>query len=219
MATIDHLRREYGKGALREEGVAPDPFEQFRRWFDDAVALESVDWFEPNAMTLATCGKDGVPAARVMLLKGFDDRGFVFYTNYASEKGRHLEENPVASLLFHWAPLERQVRITGPVERVSRDESEAYFARRPRSSQVGAAASTQSSVVPGRPFLEERFAELEKLYEGQDVPKPLTWGGYRVAPDRFEFWQGQASRLHDRLVYTRDAAAASGGWKIERLAP
>lgn len=215
MSTIQEMRREYGKGALRESDVAASPFEQFQRWFSDAVASNKGDWFEPNALSLATCGKDGVPSVRIVLLKDFDERGFVFYTNYASEKGRHLAENPVASLLFHWPDQERQVRITGDVTKVSREETEAYFSRRPRTSQIGASASTQTATVPDRAFLEERFAELDKLYEGKPVPTPAEWGGYRVSPRQIEFWQGQASRLHDRLLYTREGNA----WKIVRLSP
>lgn len=212
---VQDMRREYGKGPLLERDVDADPVEQFRRWFADATGIGG-EAFEPNAMTLATCGKDGVPAARIVLLKEFGPRGFVFYGNYGSEKGRHLAENPVAALCFFWAPLERQVRVVGGVEKTGREEAEAYFHSRPRGSQIGAVASRQSTPLTDRDALDAKMAELTRRYEGQEVPMPDDWGGWRLTPWRFEFWQGQRSRLHDRIVYTRDG---SGSWKIERLAP
>ena len=215
--SIQDMRREYGKGALREEDVAPDPLAQFQRWFDEAVQAADGKRIEANAMTLATCGRDAMPSARIVLLKEFDERGFTFYGNYGSRKGRDLAENPAAALLFHWIDLERQVRINGTVGKVSREEAEAYFHKRPRGNQLGAAASHQSRPAPSRQHLEERFAELDKLYEDQkNIPMPDEWGGWRLSPDRFEFWQGQASRLHDRIVYTR---RDDGGWTIGRLSP
>lgn len=209
---IDALRREYIAAGLREEDAAADPLEQFGRWFDEALAAEVP---EVTAMTLATAGADGRPAARIVLLKGFNDEGFVFYTNYESRKGRHLAENPHAALLFFWVQLERQVRIEGTVSRVSRQESEAYFHCRPRGSQIGAAASRQSAVLSGRGELEQRVRELEVRYADQPVPLPDFWGGYRLLPETLEFWQGRASRLHDRLRYQRH----EDGWRRHRLSP
>ncbi|HEY8368696.1 MAG TPA: pyridoxamine 5'-phosphate oxidase [Thermodesulfobacteriota bacterium] len=191
----------------------PNPFVQFRRWFADAVEAKIKD---PNAMTLATATPDGAPAARVVLLKEIDDRGLVFFTNYESRKGVELAANPRAALCFFWAPLERQVRVEGRVEKVTREESEAYFRTRPRGSRLGAWASRQSAVIPGREPLEARVAELERQYpEGTEIPCPPWWGGYRVLPDAFEFWIGQPNRLHDRFRYTRSGS----GWTVTRLSP
>jgi pyridoxamine 5'-phosphate oxidase len=198
---------------LNEEDVDKDPFKQFEAWFRDAEAVVPI---LPNAMTLATATKDGVPSSRVVLLKGFDENGFVFYTNYSSQKGRELDENPIASLSFYWAQPARQVRITGNASRTSRAESETYFHSRPIDSQLGAWASDQSAVINGREVLEARMKELEKEYEGKLIPLPPYWGGYRVAPYVFEFWQNRASRLHDRIRYT---LAGDRNWVIERLAP
>ncbi len=209
---VADLRKEYTRSGLSESDVNPEPVEQFRRWFEEALAA---DLHEPNAMIVATASPDGLPSARVVLLKGFDDRGFVFYTNYEGRKGRELEENPRAALLFYWGELERQVRIEGTASRVSEEESDAYYAGRPRGSRLGALASEQSRVVGSREVLEGRIKNLEAEYEGRDVPRPAFWGGYRVEPEAMEFWQGRENRLHDRLVYRR----GDGGWKMERLQP
>jgi len=209
---VADLRKEYTRAGLSESDVDPEPVEQFRRWFEEALAA---GLHEPNAMIVATASPDGLPSARVVLLKGFDDRGFVFYTNYEGRKGRELEENPRAALLFYWGELERQVRIEGTASRVSEEESDAYYAGRPRGSRLGALASEQSRVVGSREVLEGRIRTLEAEYEGRDVPRPAFWGGYRVEPEAVEFWQGRENRLHDRLVYRR----GDGGWKMERLQP
>jgi len=199
--------------ALNEEDADPSPFAQFERWFKQAEAAVPI---LPNAMTLATATKEGVPSSRVVLLKDFDERGFVFYTNYESHKAGELNENPIASLSFYWAELARQVRITGTVTRTSRSESEAYFHTRPIDSQLGAWASDQSAVISSRDVLERRMAELLEKHEGKQIPLPPYWGGYRVAPFVFEFWQSRASRLHDRLRYRLET---DGEWVIDRLAP
>ncbi len=212
MDSIARLRQEYTRDGLSESDTGRDPVELFRRWFDEARVA---DLHEPNAMTVATTTADARPSARVVLLKGFDRRGFVFYTNYEGGKAREIEENPRAALLFYWGELERQVRIEGRAERVSAEESDAYFASRPRGSQLGAWASEQSRTVLDRTTLEERLREVEAEYEGREVPRPSHWGGYRVAPESFEFWQGRENRLHDRLEYRR----AGEGWGIERLQP
>jgi pyridoxamine 5'-phosphate oxidase len=208
------LRAEHQRAALDERDVDRDPLRQFARWFDEAVAAQLP---EPNAMTLATVGGDGRPAARIVLLKGADARGFVFFTNYDSRKGRELARDPRAALLLFWVELERQVRIEGVTERVSAPESDAYFASRPRLSRFGAWASPQSATIDGRAVLEERFAQIAARYadESAPVPRPPNWGGYRLVPDLFEFWQGRRSRLHDRILYRR----AVDAWAIERLAP
>ncbi len=212
MDHVARLREEYTRAGLRESDADPDPVEQFRGWFGEALAA---DLHEPNAMTLATATPDGRPSARVVLLKGFDERGFVFYTNYWGRKSRELEANPRAALVFYWGELERQVRVEGRVLRVSDGESDAYFAGRPRGSQLGALASEQSRPVRDRGALERRLRELEGEYEGREVPRPAFWGGYRIEPETMEFWQGRENRLHDRLRYRR----SEGGWKIERLQP
>jgi pyridoxamine 5'-phosphate oxidase len=192
---------------LDEDHVAVDPLEQFRRWFSEAG--------EDNRMALATATPDGSPSARMVLLKGADEDGFVFFTGYGSRKGGELEANPQAALLFHWAELGRQVRVEGPVERVGAEESDQYFATRPRGAQLAAAASRQGRVLANRAQLDEAVAELEREYDGRDVPRPEHWGGYRLRPETYEFWQHRADRLHDRLRYTRDGE----GWRLERLAP
>jgi pyridoxamine 5'-phosphate oxidase len=211
--SIADLRREYSQAGLREEDVDANPVVQFRKWFEEARAQEII---EPNAMILATVDASGQPSTRVVLLKGVEERGFSFFTNYASRKGHELAANPRASLTFPWLALERQVCITGSVSQLSRSEAEAYFKTRPRGSRLGAWASTQSQVIPGRAFLETRLAQLESRYPGDDIPLPPTWGGYVLTPHEIEFWQGRPNRLHDRLRYQRQA---NGTWKIERLAP
>jgi pyridoxamine 5'-phosphate oxidase len=198
---------------LIESEVDPNPFKQFAEWFKQAEAVVPI---LPNAMTLATATRAGVPSARMVLLKDFDERGFVFYTNYDSQKGNELDENPVAALCFYWAQLARQVRITGTTTRTSREESEAYFQTRPLDSQLGAWVSHQSEVIECREVLEAKMAELSTEYEGKVIPLPPYWGGYRLAPSAFEFWQSRPSRLHDRIRYR---LSSQGSWVIERLAP
>lgn len=211
--SLADLRKDYSLAGLSEKDLARDPFRQFDKWFQEAQAARIV---EPNAMTLATTSRDGRPAARTVLLKGVDGRGFVFFTNYESRKGRELDAVPRATLLFPWLAMERQVTVEGPVTKVSREESEAYFQSRPLPSQLAAWASSQSSVISGRKVLEDAMKEMEKKYAGQTVPTPPHWGGFRVSPETVEFWQGRRSRLHDRLRYRR---GGDGGWIVERLAP
>lgn len=205
-------RREYAGAALLESEVAADPLTQFGAWFGDAVARGVP---EPDALCLATSSPDGDVASRMVLLKGWDERGFVFCTNYGSRKGLHLAANPRASLTFRWALLERQVGVVGSVKRTTAKESDAWWALRPFGAQLGALASAQSSVLPSREWLDERVAELAEEWEGRTVPRPAHWGGVRVLPQSVEFWQGRPNRLHDRLRYTR----RRGGWTLERLAP
>jgi pyridoxamine 5'-phosphate oxidase len=205
------LRRDYRRASLDETDIRPDPLDQFRIWLDEALRAE-LD--EPYAMTLATVDAAGQPSARIVLLRGADARGFAFFTNYDSRKGNELAERDRAALLFYWAPLERQVRVEGRVARVSDADSDDYFARRPRGSCIGAWASPQSAVIPDRQWLEKRVADFDREH-GDNVPRPPNWGGYRLVPERFEFWQGRESRLHDRLVYRQ----AADGWAVERLAP
>jgi pyridoxamine 5'-phosphate oxidase len=212
-AALAALRVEYSRGRLDEADVSKDPIEQFGRWFDEARAA-SVP--EANAMTLATADAAGNPSARIVLLKSVDARGFAFYTNYDSRKGRELAANPRAALCFFWQPLERQVRVEGTVEKVGREESEAYFGGRPRQAQIGAWVSQQSSPITSRAELERIEAELQKRFEGRPVPLPDYWGGFRVVPRAIEFWQGRPSRLHDRLLYT---SSEGGGWTLRRLSP
>jgi pyridoxamine 5'-phosphate oxidase len=207
------MRTEYTRAVLVEGDVDPDPVVQFGRWFDDANAANLV---EPSAMTLATAGADGIPSARMVLLRGVDQRGFVFYTNYESRKAAELAANPRAALVFWWGELQRQVRVEGRVQRTSHEESAAYFRTRPPGSRLGAWASPQSRVIPSRAVLDERVAELEARHPDGDLPLPPFWGGYRLVPEVIELWQGRPNRLHDRLRYTR---APGGGWRIERLAP
>ncbi|KAF8406071.1 hypothetical protein HHK36_008151 [Tetracentron sinense] len=221
---ISALRENYISPEFREEDVEADPIDQFRIWFDDAVAS---NLREPNAMALSTAGKDGklyicsLFSSRMVLLKGFDNEGFVWYTNYESRKAHELSVNPRASLLFYWDNLNRQVSpVEGPVQKVSDEESEKYFHSRPRGSQIGAIVSKQSTIVPGRHFLHQEYEELEaKFIDGSLIPKPKHWGGYRLKPEVFEFWQGQQSRLHDRLLYSLKEVDGRQVWKIDRLAP
>jgi len=212
MTSIAELRREYASRALTEADALDDPIQQFAVWFGEALKSELLD---TNAMTLATASPDGEPAARIVLLKGFDETGFVFFTNYESAKAADLDRNPRACLLLFWAALERQVRVAGHVSKTSTQESEKYFQSRPFESQIGAWASAQSRTLSDRASLEARYAELAEKYAGGPVPLPPFWGGYRVAPERIEFWQGRKSRLHDRLLYTKHA----GTWVRSRLAP
>lgn len=207
------LRREYSRSGFSESDAAADPFVQFQSWLGEAVLQQLI---EPYAMTLATAGPANKPSARVVLLRGVDDRGFTFFTNRQSRKGKELETGAWASLLFFWVELERQIRIEGTVEPTSDAESDAYFAGRPRGSQLAAAASEQSEVIPDRPYLEKRVEALARQFQGMDVPRPPHWGGYRIVPQEFEFWQGRPNRLHDRIRYRK---AKEGGWIRERLAP
>jgi pyridoxamine 5'-phosphate oxidase len=207
------MRKEYMRQGLSETDLDTNPIRQFARWMDDAIQANLI---EPNAMTLATSTPDGRPSARMVLLKGFDDRGFVFYTNYESRKGGELNDNPQAALVFFWVELERQVRIEGRVELATTEESDRYFASRPQGSQLGAIVSNQSQVIPGRGVLEQRLRELEAEYAEKEVPRPAHWGGFRVVPSAIEFWQGRANRLHDRLRFRRDG---TGPWIVERLSP
>jgi pyridoxamine 5'-phosphate oxidase len=209
---LGDLRRDYRRDSLDESTVAEDPFEQFARWFNDA---QSAGIAEPNAMTLATADSAGRPSARIVLLKGVSGGGFVFFTDYRSRKGRDLADNPIAALVFHWPPLERQVRVTGRVERTSHEESAAYFHSRPPGSRLGAWASEQSSPLTSREELNTKVAERRSEF-GDDIPLPPHWGGFRLIPDTIEFWQGRPDRLHDRILYTR---TSEHGWDRVRLSP
>lgn len=210
---IAGLRFDYSAQGLRRADLDPDPIRQFTIWFTDAANAGIRD---ANAMSLATATSDGEPSVRIVLLKGFDERGFVFFTNYSSDKGKHLEANPRAALSLYWMPLERQVRIAGPTERTSREESERYFHSRPEASQLSAWASRQSEVIDSRKILDARLAKMTERYGTGKIPLPSHWGGYRVHPEVIEFWQGRQNRLHDRFRYTRQP---EGKWQIDRLAP
>jgi len=210
---LQNMREEYASAALSENSVKADPIKQFGIWFDEAQAVEVP---ERNAMTLATATHDGRPSARIVLLKGFDDKGFVFYTNYLSRKGKEIGKNPIGALIFFWPSLERQIRIEGNIEKISKEDSERYFHSRPQNSQVGAVASPQSQEIPNREVIEKKWEELAAQYEGKEVPKPSFWGGYVLKPRLIEFWQGRPNRLHDRLLYKK---IDNKNWKKVRLAP
>ncbi|WP_246795817.1 pyridoxamine 5'-phosphate oxidase [Burkholderia perseverans] len=214
MTSLADLRINYSRASLDEHDVASDPFRQFDKWLNEALDAKLP---EPNTMTLATADAAGRPSARIMLIKGVDQRGFVFFTNYESRKGHEIEANPHAALLFYWIELERQVRIEGCLEKIAAEESDAYYASRPVGSRLGAWASAQSTVIADRAVLETREREARERY-GDNPPRPPHWGGFRVVPASIEFWQGRPSRLHDRLRYTRDAGAPDR-WVVERLSP
>ncbi|MFN8288923.1 MAG: pyridoxamine 5'-phosphate oxidase [Chitinophagaceae bacterium] len=210
---IADIRKTYSRKKLLEKKAAEDPYRQFAKWWKDAIAAE-ID--EVNAMTLATASADGMPAARIVLLKDFSEKGFTFFTNYNSFKGSQLAENPRACLVFFWKELERQVRITGLVEKISEADSTAYFLSRPEESRIGAAVSPQSKVIESRDWLDDHFKQMKKEWKGKSIERPPHWGGYIVKPVIIEFWQGRPGRLHDRLQYS---LSGNGSWKIERLAP
>lgn len=209
---LQNLRRHYIMHTLDKTNALPSPFEQFGTWFNEALHAEIP---EPNAMTLATATPDARPSARILLLKGFDEQGFVFYTNYGSRKGAELEANPLGCLLFFWVELERQIRIEGTIQKVSREESNEYFQSRPHGSRLGAWSSNQSSVVPNREALEQQYENVVERFGENPVPLPDFWGGYRLTPTYFEFWQGRENRMHDRIAYTLH----NNQWNIERLSP
>lgn len=211
---IEELRQQYSQQGLSRAGLDPNPFHQFDTWYRQ-VAESGI--FEPSAMSLATVDSDGQPSLRTVLLKTFDEKGFVFYTNYGSCKAQQIAENPKVALLLTWVPLARQVKITGTAEKISAAESLRYFITRPRGSQIGAWASAQSEMVNSRSMLEARFEEMKQKFSKGEVPLPGFWGGYRVVPDTIEFWQGRVNRLHDRFAYSR--ATADDKWQIARLAP
>jgi pyridoxamine 5'-phosphate oxidase len=210
--SISDLRKEYSRHSLTEADVHADPIEQFTKWFGEAISAQVP---EANAMSVATVGANGRPSSRILLIKEFDGRGFTWFTNYDSRKGRELDQHPYAALLFHWIELERQVRIEGRVERIAAAESERYFQSRPLGSRIGAIASAQSRPIADRLLLEEQYAQAQQQY-GEHPPRPAHWGGYRLIPDYIEFWQGRPSRLHDRIAYT---LRADGSWQRQRLQP
>jgi pyridoxamine 5'-phosphate oxidase len=212
LSSIADIRRDYKQQSLNEADMSADGIAQFTRWWEEAISSE-ID--EVNAMTLATTTKEGIPSARIVLLKGYDKNGFVFFTNYDSQKGKELAVNPHAALVFFWKELERQVRIEGVVEKVSPEESDRYYDSRPAASRIGAWASPQSEIIKDRAMIENEFLAFEKKFGSDIIPRPPYWGGYIVKPSLIEFWQGRSSRLHDRIQYTRN----DGGWKMERLAP
>ncbi len=209
---LEAIRIEHTRGTLDISNIGNDPFIFFGKWLDEAIYSGIT---EPTAMSVSTIGQDGYPQSRIVLLKSFDNFGFTFFTNYNSQKGKTLEKRPVASLLFFWPELQRQVRITGEVEKVSRETTGSYFGSRPRSSQIGAWASEQSEEIPSREHLEKLFEAIEKKYQDAEIPAPAHWGGYKINPLRFEFWQGRESRMHDRFSFEKTGT----GWHIRRLAP
>lgn len=210
--TLQNLRQDYRAAELNESDVNKNPIQQFERWFADAMKAQL---YEPNVMTLATADRSGKPNARIVLLKGVDQNGFSFYTNYLSQKGKEMKKNPQACLVFFWAELERQVRIEGKVEKLDKEASEKYFHSRPKGSQIGAIASPQSQIIANRALLETKVEELNEFYQDKTIPKPAHWGGYIVKPTSIEFWQGRTSRLHDRIKYD----LINGKWQTTRLAP
>jgi pyridoxamine 5'-phosphate oxidase len=210
---LAELRRDYTRAGLQESDVAADPLAQFKIWFQQALDAKVP---EPNAMTLCTVDQEGQPSGRIVLLKGLDERGFMFFTNYESSKGRELAGNPKASLVFFWPELERQVRVQGTCSKLGRAEAETYFRSRPLGSRLSAHVSRQSSTIAGRAYLEQRLEEVKQMYPGEEVPLPEYWGGYALQPHTLEFWQGRPSRLHDRLRYT---GGGTGGWSLARLSP
>ena len=213
MQDLAQIRKEYSLSALDEKSISASPFEQFEKWFNEAVSAKVL---EPNAMNLATITENNRPSSRIVLLKGFSEKGFSFYTNYQSAKGRELEQTPFCALNFFWPELERQIRIEGNVDRVSKEQSDEYFGSRPRESQIGAWASPQSSIIGSRDLLEERYESVKKKFDGQkSINRPNQWGGYLVKPFLIEFWQGRPSRLHDRIQYT----LIDDKWNVNRLAP
>lgn len=211
--SLQDIRKDYKLASLNKKDVLPDPFQQFEKWFNEVIESR-VD--EPNAMTLATASKDGKPSARIVLLKGFDERGFYFYTNYESRKALELAENPNAALVFFWKELERQVRMEGKVRKTASDMSDAYFHSRPEKSRIGAWASPQSRIIASRDFLDQEVKKVEERFKNMPVTRPSFWGGYVLQPEKVEFWQGRSSRLHDRIHYS---LGEEGRWQIERLAP
>lgn len=211
--SLQDIRKDYKLASLNKKDMLPDPFQQFEKWFNEVIESR-VD--EPNAMTLATVSKDGKPSARIVLLKGFDERGFYFYTNYESRKALELAENPNAALVFFWKELERQVRIEGKVRKTSPDMSDTYFHSRPEKSRIGAWASPQSRIIASRDFLDQEVKKVEERFKNMPVTRPSFWGGYVLQPEKVEFWQGRSSRLHDRIHYS---PGEEGRWQIERLAP
>ena len=212
MVNLNDMRKQYNITELNRDDLLESPTDMFRTWFEK---IENSDSNETNAMTLATASKKGEPTSRIVLLKDYDEKGFVFYTNYDSEKGNQIEQNPYGSLTFYWNELERQVRIRGKIRRISREKSKIYFKSRPRLSQISVLASNQSNILENRMVLEKRFSDLEKKYENKEIPCPEYWGGYRLEHRKIEFWQGRRDRLHDRFVYIKHGTT----WQTERLSP
>jgi pyridoxamine 5'-phosphate oxidase len=210
---LQNLRQDYSAATLSEDAINSNPIKQFDIWFNEAIDAKL---HEPNAMTLATATHDGRPSARIVLLKGFDNNGFVFYTNYLSRKGKEITKNPLGAINFFWGEMERQVRIEGTIEKLTKEQSDRYFHSRPKNSQLGAVASPQSQEIPNRELLETKMSQLEEEYADKDVPKPSYWGGYILKPRMVEFWQGRSSRLHDRILYKK---IDNRNWKKVRLAP
>jgi pyridoxamine 5'-phosphate oxidase len=209
---ISNLRKDYCQAGLNREDLSSTPFSQFHKWFEQA---QSAGIEEPNAMSISTVSKEGIPSSRTVLLKLYDEKGFVFFTNYSSQKAQEIEQNPNVALLFPWLSLERQIRITGTVKKISKKESFAYFMSRPKDSQIGAWISPQSKIIESREFLSKKLLEMKEKFSNGNIPLPNSWGGYRIIPNKFEFWQGRTSRLHDRFIYEKKDKA----WIINRVAP